>query len=257
MRYVMILVLCVLMSYVMSDWLFGPENFESGSLPAGWYAPTYHDPMYVYGPGYDSDYAVGSGPMSWPNWWGNFVRTPIVDCSTADSVIMSFRMFNTGYPDDFARFYIWVEPSGYFGTVTYDMNTARDWEQITVDFTEYAAGQSQVYFYLEGNFGNDSYTHEVKFDDVGVSTTTVLAVADNGQRKHLNEEIFVYPTPATNYIQYRCNPELGTINLYDISGQKVATVPPGNGQISLAGFSAGIYLLKPRLAQKAKYIIVR
>ncbi len=231
------LTLLLLASFTQAEWLFGPEGFEdgvifdhSGYYPSYWFAPTYHSPMHLYSPGFESDSAVGSGAISWPDWWGNFVRTPVVDCSTADSVILSFRMLNTGFPDDFARFYIWVEPSGYAGTVTYDMNSPRDWELMTVDFTEYAAGESQVYFYLEANFGNDSYTHEVKFDDIGVSTTIMLSIENTRSKIPQDIALQLFPNPFNSSVTISTGashapPEM--IEIYDLCGRLVYEMPAG------------------------------
>lgn len=214
----------MIVSVAMCDWIMEPETFEGDSFP-GWYAPTYDDPMYVYGPGFESDNAVGSGPMSWPDYWGNFIRTPIQDCSMADSVIMSFRMWNTGYSGDYARFYIWVEPDGYFGTTTYMMEDPRDWELINVDFTEWAAGESQVYFYLEANFpSNTSFTHEVKFDNIGIATNTVLSVREENNILPSEFELCVYPNPFNSVceiefeVSKQCDAE---IEIYDIQGKNV------------------------------------
>ena len=222
MRYIAILFFCAFI-FIFGETIFGPENFDSGVMPSGWFAPTYNSPMYVYNPGFESDYGVGSGPMSWPDWWGNFVRTPIVDCSTADSVIMSFRMYNTAYADDYARFYIWVEPTGYAdSTFRYNMDITRDWELIIIDFTEWAAGESQVYFYLEGNFGSDSYTHEVKFDDVAIDTRTVLSTHEYNEMPE-KPILVTHPNPFNSSVSICLNagnkcacPK--TIEIYDLQG---------------------------------------
>ena len=244
MRYFIAVTIIISITICSGEWLFGPEDFEEGSDLSEWYTPTYHDPFYIYGPGFESELAVGTGAMSWPDWWGNFVRTPIVNCSSADSVIFTFRMYNTAHSYDYARFYIWVEPSGYAGTVTYDMLAERDWELINVDFTEHAAGQTQVYFYLEVNYGNDSFTRETKFDNVGVSTSTSLSIDEDAPKMMLNTGIRVYPNPANSFIAYSCDRRLGIVKLFDISGKLVAEGFPGEGKLDITGISTGVYILK-------------
>ena len=249
-----LILLFLFTSLVFGDWIFGPEDFERGTMPADWFAPTYHTPMYVYAPGFESGYAVGSGPMTWPDWWGNFVRTPLVDCSSADSVILTFRMYNTGISGDYARFYIWVEPTGYLGTVTYDMDSVRDWELVNVDFTADAAGQSQVYFYLEPNFGSDSYTHEAKFDDVGVCTNTILSIDENQKLPNRNE-IIVYPNPVSDILTYKCDSFVKQISLYDIRGNIVAASLGNSGQISVKNLPIGIYIIETGTGISTKVMV--
>ncbi len=237
------MIIC-LTAFLSADWIMEPEGFEDGVTiingsygnPSYWFAPDYRDPLYVYSPGFESDSAVGSGAMSWPDWWGNFIRTPIQDCSSADSVVLSFRMWNSADPsdNDYARFYVWVGPDvggAYFGTTTISMGPghAREWELMNIDFTEYAAGQSQVYFYLETNFGTGSFTRECKFDDIGVATNTVLDVAE---RRDLPEEIsiYAYPNPFNSSITISidCGSEsanrLSTIEIFDVNGRQIAVI---------------------------------
>jgi len=228
MRFI-VFALALLCAIACADWVLGPENFEggvifdhSGSFPAYWFAPTYHTPLYVYSPGFESDSAVGSGPMTWSDWWGNFVRSPLTKCSSADSVILIFRMLNTGRSGDYARFYGWVELSGYYGTTTLTMTTARNWEEIAIDFTEYAAGQSQVYFYLEGNFANDSYTHEVKFDNIGVSTRTALDIDARKSAIPAKLELSIFPNPFNSSCAIVAPPG-ARIDVYDLRGKRICT----------------------------------
>ncbi|RKZ31806.1 hypothetical protein DRQ36_00655 [bacterium] len=245
MRLPVVFALVSLVSAVFADWLFGPEGFEDDvtivwgtSGPSGyWFAPTYNDSMFVYGPGFESDSAIGSGPMSWPDWWGNFIRTPLIDCSTADSVILSFRMWNTADPGDydFARFYVWIEPSGYAGTVTYSMgpDSTRDWQPMNIDFTEHAAGESQVFFYLEANFGTGSFTRECKFDDIGVSTNTVMSIENTPVEQPYRLTLDAYPNPFNSAVKIDCrgvgatgrSPRQVGLQIFDITGRLVADLP--------------------------------
>jgi len=228
----------ILASLAHADWVFGPEDFEdhvifdhSGSYTSYWFAPTYYDPMFVYSPGFDSDSAVGSGAMSWPDWWGNFIRTPLTDCSSADSVVLSFRWWNTADPldNDYARFYIWVEPPGeYRSTTVMSMGPgyARDWELMNIDFTDSAAGESQVFFYLEANFGTGSFTRECKFDDIGVATNTVLEI-DEVVSLPEKPSLKAYPNPFNGNCRIVID-DLGmgidAIEVFDLNGRMVESV---------------------------------
>ncbi len=239
MRYVAI-IMALAATFAMGDWVMEPEGFEDGVIfivgssgsPLYWFSPDYHAPMFVYSPGFESDSAVGSGAMSWPGWWGNFIRTPLQDCSSADSVVLSFRMWNTADPsdNDYARFYVWIEPGGYAGPVAIPMGSddGRDWELMNIDFTEYAAGQSQVYFYLEANFGTGSFTRECKFDDIGVASSTVLDVEEE---RDLPEDfaLAAYPNPFNGAVTIAVegagiSNTPPRVEIYDVSGRRVATV---------------------------------
>ncbi len=232
-------------TFLSADWVFGPEGFEdrvtiiNGSYgnPLYWFAPDYSSPLFVYSSGFESDSAIGSGTMSWPSWWGNFIRTPLINCSSADSVVLSFRMWNTADPgnNDYARFYIWVEPIGYRGTTTLSMGTghSRDWELVNIDFTEYAAGESQVYFYLEPNFGTGSFTRECKFDDIGVSSNTVLSI---GERvgKPIEYSIFAHPNPFNSAVSISVGEGLNParIEIYDIAGRTIDIISESDWESS-------------------------
>jgi len=260
MRYVAIII-TLAATFAMGDWVMEPEGFEDGVIfahiggyPSYWYAPDYHTPMFVYSPGFESDSAVGSGAMSWPDWWGNFIRTPLQDCSSADSVVLNFRMWNTADPsdNDYARFYVWIEPGGYAGTVTIPMGSddGRDWELMNIDFTEYAAGQSQVYFYLEANFGTGSFTRECKFDNIGVASSTVLDVEDY---RDLPEDfaLAAYPNPFNGAVTIAVegagiSNTPPRVEIYDVNGRRVATVtepvevPVGAGLVPARGADSDV-----------------
>ncbi len=246
MRYFILVTIIVAITICSGEWIFGPEDFEEGSDLSEWYIPpSSTTPMIVYGPGYESDYAVGTGVMTWPFDYWEMLRTPIVDCSTADSVFMVFRMYNTAVSGDWARFYIWVEPDGYLGDpIVYDLDVVRDWELINIDFTEHAAGRSQVYFYFEVSFVYNSSTHEAKFDNVGVSTRTALSVEEDNPIMLPDTGIRVYPNPASSFIAYSCDRTQGAIKLFDISGKVVAEGLPGEGKLDLANIATGVYILK-------------
>ena len=230
--------LIVVVSIVYADWIFGPEGFDDGTIiivgssgsPLYWFAPDYHTPMFVYSPGFASDYAIGSGEMSWTDYWGNFIRTPLVDCSSSDSVFLSFRMWNTADPGDYdyARFYVWVEPTGYFGTTTVNMHSgdARDWELMNIDFTEYAAGQSEVYFYLEANFGTGSFTRECKFDNIGVVSGIDLSIEETASIP-LRYSLSAHPNPFNSSVKITVGEGLvpSRVEIFDINGRMVAEIP--------------------------------
>jgi len=142
-------------------------------------------------------------------------------------------MWNTADPsdNDYARFYVWVEPAGYFGTTTISMGpgAAREWELMNIDFTDYAAGQSQVYFYLEANFGTGSFTRECKFDDIGIGTATAINVEE---KRYLPEDfsIAAYPNPFNSAVTITID-GVGAyyntplqVEIFDLAGRRVETV---------------------------------
>ncbi|MFP4460244.1 MAG: T9SS type A sorting domain-containing protein [Candidatus Zixiibacteriota bacterium] len=256
MKKAIILIILAMISY--GDWIFGPEGFDDASAIVTssygyddyWFAPDYNDPMYVYSPGFESDSCIGSGEMSWADWWSNFIRTPITDCSDADSVILSFRMWNTGDPSDydFARFYIWVEPDGYMGTVEKSMGFGhdREWELMNIDFTEFAAGESEVYFYLEANFGTGSFERECRFDDIGIRTASFLDIQEKAAPKD-ELKLIVSPNPFKNATNVKRAEYASEINIYDIKGNLIESLPENREiWIPKKSLNTGTYLIEAR-----------
>jgi len=165
-----------------SQTLLGPETFDSDIIINGtsgptnqWFGPNYYLPIdYVSTGGCPNGNAGYQG--SWNNYWMNFLRTPAVDCTGLDTIILSVDLSNSyfaSHTNDKVYFNMWID-GGYHDAVinqTIFFDLVRNCETIEVvyDLTPYI-DKSGVLFYLNASCGyNDSQTYFVKFDNVSIS----------------------------------------------------------------------------------------
>ncbi len=185
MRLCFLLCLYLLLYYnpAVSQTLLSTETFDSDILIHGssatttvWFAPDYYTPIdFVASGGCTGGHAGFQG--SWNNYWMNFIRTPAVDCSLLDTVILTVDISNsyvTSHTNDKVYFNMWID-GGYHDAVvnqTIWFDQARDCQTIEViyDLTPYI-DKSAVLFYLNASCGyNDSQTYYVKFDNISIKS---------------------------------------------------------------------------------------
>lgn len=138
---------------------------------------------------------------NWTNFFGCFLRTPAINCSGQDSVVLNLDITHSYFANqvtgDKIRFYMWID-GGYEKAssikiagqeVGYsDLNglwlrftEARSCVNVSVTFDlSTASSTSSVLFYMEANNGyNNSNTFDVKLDNIsmagGVPTTACLS----------------------------------------------------------------------------------
>lgn len=194
--------------------IISTEEFNSDILVHGtsaptnvWFAPSSNAPI-----SYNASNGCPPGSIgysgSWNNYWGNFVRLPELNCSSLDTVSLSFDVshsyFDT-HPNDWCRFYVWADGAYKHNVisvkinnvdVTYDagvngkgfkFSEARSCANVEVLFDiSSIVNKSNILFYIEPSCGyNNSKTFYVWFDNISVSSYTennnaVYSVTDEG-----------------------------------------------------------------------------
>lgn len=180
-----------------SETIFDTETFDTNILVHGtsgiptnvWFAPSYNTPIAHSSTGGCPGGQVGY-EGSWNNFWGNFLRTPEIDCTGHDEVIMTFDVSHShfsNHPNDWCRFYVWAD-GGYLHNVqsvkingvdvTYDSGIngkgfsftevrSCDAVEVTFDISE-IGNKSNILFYIEPSCGyNNSNLFYVWFDNIG------------------------------------------------------------------------------------------
>jgi|AntAceMinimDraft_17_1070374.scaffolds.fasta_scaffold02278_2 hypothetical protein len=177
--------------------LLGPEEFNSDVIIHGssaptnvWFAPDYSTPIdYISSGGCTGACAGYSG--SWNSYWGNFLRTPEVNCNGFDSVKLNFDISNSYFssqPNDGVKFYMWAD-DGYVNAVSVLIDSVEhgyiDGNGIWLMFDQQRtcihvnvifdisliANKSNILFYLDANCGyNNSNIYETKLDNISVTS---------------------------------------------------------------------------------------
>ncbi len=179
---IILIALCLLVTTLNAQILLGPETFDSDFIVHGssastsvWFGPDSYIPIdYNATGGCTGGYAGYQD--SWNNYWMNFLRTPAVDCSGLDSVILSFELSNSyfaNHGNDKVYFNMWIDGS-YEDAITNQtiyFDQARNCVSFEViyDLTPYI-DKTAILFYLNANCGyNDSQTYSVGFDNISIS----------------------------------------------------------------------------------------
>lgn len=178
-----LLVICFF-NYASSQ-LIPTESFDNdivvhGSSAPGtvWFAPDYYSPIDFYSTGGCPDGHVEySG--NWNNYWMNFLRTPEVDCSGIDTVILYFNMSNSydaSHTNNKVYFNMWIEGAYHDAainqTIYFDQLRNCEYIEVVYDLTPYT-NKTGVYFYLNAlSSYNDSHTFQIKFDNIGLKALT-------------------------------------------------------------------------------------
>ncbi|OPZ98606.1 MAG: hypothetical protein BWY70_01184 [Bacteroidetes bacterium ADurb.Bin408] len=213
--------------------LLGPENFDTDILVHGvtapvnvWFAPNYNSPIDFYAAGgCTGGYSGYSG--SWNNYWGNFLRTPEVNCTGTDSVILSFDISNSfvsGHPNDKVYFNMWVDGAYHDASSnqTISFNQARDCEHFEVIFDLTPYTNKNVLFYLNASCGyNDAQLYSIKFDNIVIYSFTTTQL---NEKQHRIESINVFPNPSSGMAIFRFDNhgnEPLSLSIYDALGQLI------------------------------------
>lgn len=181
MRLVFLIVLLSVCSLSFPQTLLGPEEFNSDVVVHGssapttvWFAPNYYTPL-----DYSSSGGCSGGHVSyqgsWNNYWMNFLRTPAVNCTGLDTVVLCFKISNSwfsGHPNDKIYFNMWID-GGYHNAVTnqtilFDQVRDCQYFEVSYDLTPYI-DKSGILFYFNVNCAyNDGQNFFVKIDSISL-----------------------------------------------------------------------------------------
>lgn len=135
-----------------------------------------------------------------------------------DGVLISTTGTN---PDDFTE--VW-----------HQTEATNDWHSIFLDISEYKGNDIYVAFRYNGLDGDRWFIDAVR----------ILAEdAPSGISENSDSALSVYPNPANDMIRIE-NGSDDAIEIYNATGQLMMSVEANNGNISVSGLPAGLYLLK-------------
>jgi len=239
--------------------LLGPQEFNTDFIVHGstapvitWFAPDYNTPIdYSSSGGCTGGYAGYSG--SWNNYWGNFLRTPQVNCTGLDSVILSFDMSNSyfsSHPLDKVYFNMWIDGAYHDASTnqTIYFDVARNCVHFEVVFVLTPYTNKNVLFYLNTSCGyNDSQVYMVKFDNIEIYTFETT-----GLKSILNNQVAinVFPIPSNDFTTLLFpNPEnkTHTLLIYNTMGQvmqKIENITDSEVRIENRDMQGGLYFFK-------------
>ena len=256
-------ILCILLcsshGLVSQTLLLGPQEFNTdviihgSTAPANvWFAPNYNTPIdFNATGGCTGGYAGYSGAFN--NYWGNFLRTPEVNCTGYDSVIMGFDLSNSfvsGHTNDKVFFNMWADGAYHDASANQIIyfDEVRNCVHFEVVFDIAPYTNKNILFYLNASCGyNDSQTYSVKFDNISIFspiTTGYKGIESNP------EITTVFPNPTKDFtiIQFP-NPENKTLTIiiYDATGQeirKTEDIAGNDFRFETANMQHGLYFIR-------------
>ncbi|MFH2143768.1 MAG: hypothetical protein ABIJ97_15190 [Bacteroidota bacterium] len=184
----LIFTFCLILFHIgFNQALLGPQEFNTDVIVHGssaptsvWFAPDYYTPIdYSAIGGCSNGHAAYQG--AWNNYWMNFLRTPAVNCTGLDSVILCFNMSNSffaSHTNDKVYFNMWID-GGYHNAIvnqTINFNQLRDCEyfEVIYDLTPYI-DKTAVLFYFNASCGyNDSQSYFIKLDSISLKADQQL-----------------------------------------------------------------------------------
>ncbi len=190
------------------------EGFDTDILVHGtsapttvWFAPDYNSPIAHSATDGCPDGRVGY-QGSWNNYWGNFLRSPQINCTGHDEVALNFDVSHSyfaSHTNDWCRFYMWAD-GGYKhnvvsvkingSDVTYDsgvngkgfkFSELRSCDDVQVNFDiSLISDKSNILFYIEPSCGyNNSNLFYVWLDNIEFSAGSandefIYSITDEG-----------------------------------------------------------------------------
>ena len=173
----------------------------------------------------------------------NYLISPKLALTSGATLTFWVTAQDAGYSAE--HYAVMVSTSGTaaanFTTVfeeTFGAKAQATWQQKTVNLSSYA-GQ-QVYIAIRHFNCTDMFILNV--DDINVTNATVVgnSIAEN------NSEVSVYPIPANNMVNVNAVSNISNVEIYTISGQKVAdfTANGTTTTINTESLSNGMYLMR-------------
>lgn len=238
--------------------LLGPQSFDNDVLVHGstapttvWFAPDYNTPIdYNATGGCTGGYAGYSG--AWNSYWGNFIRTPEVNCTGTDTVVMSFDLSNSfisGHTNDKVYFNMWADGAYHDASTnqTVFFDEVRNCVHFEVVFDVSSYVNKNILFYFNASCGyNDAQPFYVKFDNIMVYSYMTTSLQEN-----INDPVQLYPNPATHHIAIESEAP-SVIEITNIGGQTVYVLKnlQNKALIDVSGLPAGLYFVAIRSAKE-------
>ncbi len=243
---------CFLSIPSYSQLLFGTEDFSTDNIlhgtsgnPAQWFAPSYNTPIdYLSSAGCPGGAAGFSG--NWLGYWGNFLRTPAINCTGNDTVYLHFSLSNSfiaSQSNNKIYFNMWID-GGYeqaFSNQTIFFDSLRNCVEYTVgyDLTPYM-DLSGIFFYFNASCGyNNSNTFSFVLDNIslegknGINTNITIPANNDAYKIHsYANKIAIETSDNRSY----------TVNIYSILGNLILSeTHSGNTNFNL---KSGLYILQ-------------
>ncbi|MEL7247553.1 MAG: T9SS type A sorting domain-containing protein [Bacteroidota bacterium] len=127
---------------------------------------------------------------------------------------------------------------------------SKTWTVIDFQVGSGTSNQTQTYSYLHDAPKAGINYYRLRQIDYDSSYDYSDIIAINYEATGAKGELLVFPNPATNTLNYRV-PDLTTVQsvqLLDLFGKQVKSVPITNGQLSLADVPSGSYMLRVETA---------
>ncbi len=96
------------------------------------------------------------------------------------------------------------------------------------------------------DFAYDDYGTGFTVDNIKIVNSDLLATSD----AHYDNNINIYPNPASDYINVRTQDKIGSIEIYDVSGKLVLKDVSGSNQVSVSSLPNGTYLLTAKIKDR-------
>ncbi|TLX71047.1 T9SS type A sorting domain-containing protein [Labilibacter sediminis] len=174
------------------------------------------------------------------NWGWEFVQFKLEDLvDVSGDKIVSMDVYSP--KSTYVRLKISNDDESVFHEVDADIMQSDTWETLFFDLTDVDlsdADYNTLTFFIDGGNGDDPQTYYI--DDLKGPFVKSATGIFNAKV----ETLTVSPNPATNVIRVAGVNSADVVEVYNTVGEKVKEMPAGDGTISIADLSSGIYIVK-------------
>ena len=168
--------------------------------------------------------------------------TPAINLTSGNYVQWDAMSYEEEYPDDYrVRISTTNTDTGSFTTLFTKISEEAEWQRRTVDLSAYAGRRVYLAFQLISDDQNMLLVDNIKI--LGNATIAGdepdpegLATADNDVR--------IYPNPATDNIRINANSQITLVELIDMTGRVVMTQDGNVKSLNISALSEGIYTMR-------------
>ncbi len=257
--------------------LYGPDTFDYNPLyssynppPHLWHAPSSNPPFLHFNDGGCDDGRIGYA-ANWNSYWSNFARMPILDCSNHDTILLTFDVSHSYFPEqteDKCYFSMWADESykkDFINSITIDgvdisygdlngkgfkFSEKRECQKVEIEMDlGNVNNKSGIYLYFNASCSkNNSNLFEFYIDNVTVYGYSGSTVNIENNTNYI--PITITPSLVENTLNINNLPKeisAYNINIYNLNGQivhKTTVTQNEHVSINVEDLSKGLYFIE-------------
>ncbi|MCJ8154571.1 T9SS type A sorting domain-containing protein [Chryseobacterium sp. SSA4.19] len=96
------------------------------------------------------------------------------------------------------------------------------------------------------DFGYADFGTGFTVDNIKIADSNLLATSDT----QYDADIYIYPNPASDYINIKTQDKIGPVEIYDVSGKLVLKDLSGKNQVAVTSLQTGTYFLTVKIKDR-------